>query len=147
MKRITITILNTILLLNSNVTLASIGNEIREVAEEGSGFFGFILAGLFGYVVGYPLLLFIFVIKYYFIQKKPIIENSKKAASMLLDNFVQNFLLLFVFILPFTLIFPIVVFSSWIENISFISIYAIYTLISLLLTTVWTLRKEVDMNG
>lgn len=130
-----------IFILIPSQSLASIANDIREVVEEGSGFLGFILAGIFGYLVGYPFLVCIFLVKFVFSRNRPIFENAKKAASEISDDFVQNFLILFVFILPLVSIIPAFIFNDWFRKMPFIFIYAMYTAFSLLVATVFTLRR------
>lgn len=131
----------TIALLTPTLSHASVASEIREVVGDGSGFLGFILAGVLGYALGYPLLVFIFVVKFLFSGNNPIFKNAKRAASGLIENFVQVFLILFVFVLPFVSIIPVVLFYDWLEKIPFILVSVIYTTISLLMATVYTLRK------
>lgn len=135
--------LTILFLLISTVSFANIAQEAREMADEGGGsILGIILAALFGYAVSYPILFFSFYLRFAFSKNTPIFEKSKQMTSLESEHFVLCFLALFVFILPFVSVLPVVIFYDWFAKQSMFKIYVIYTAVAVVISTIYTVYKS-----
>jgi hypothetical protein len=126
-------------------SLANIVQDAIIMANEREGvgvYLGMILATIFGYAISYPMLFISFCLRFTFSRNTPIFEKSKKMASIESENFVVCFVILLVFILPFILAIPVLVFHEWVDELSILKIYVIYTALAVIITTIYTVKKS-----